>query len=262
MNLRIVCVGLFALVSACASAPWRTDRPHVDDSLLAHVPQSQQAEIRDARTRVMELRDQLAAAEADAQEADRLVEISRRNLDTLQARASTTRASIDHAREHRTNNELEEARREANEVDAAVRYATEQNRYQENVAALADERTDLLKARIELADAKVELAKARAVSRLDRPAVAEVEVFDHRRAVADLSRAVEQARIDALVARTRVDLQKRYVDEGREQVPEALRLATVQPIENVFEARAFERQDYDLVADDRITSRPDPGRSG
>jgi len=240
---KIPILGLFSLVGACAAAPWSSDRPHVRDGLLAHVPESEQAQITDARMRVLQLRDQLAAAKADEKEAEDLVEISQRNVDTLRTRASTAHEQIDHARAHRTNDDLEAARRNAEEVDSAVRFARKQTRYQENLEQLAEERIDLLQARIELAEAKVELAKAHAVSALDRPVAEEVDVDAHRRFIGDLSREVEQARIDALVARERVDLQKKYVDEGRDAVPAALLLQRVQPIDSVFEAKAFERQD-------------------
>ena len=255
MNFKLLGLGLFTLACSCATRPWGRERPHVNDSLLVHVPESEQTKITDARTRLLELRDQLAAAEADEREADRLVDLSRRNVDSLQVRASSARTQIGIARAHRTNEELEEARREADEVDAAVRFAINQTRYQENLAALADERIDLLQARIALAEAKVELAKARAVSELDRPAVEDVDVDAHRRSVADLSREVEQARIEALVARERVELQQKYVEEGREDVPEALRLQSVQAIDSVFEAKAFERHDADFDVDDRGRAR-------
>lgn len=255
MKLKLLSVGLFTFASGCAASPWGTDRPHVQDSLLAHVSEGEQTKITEARTRLSELRDQLAAARADEREADRLVDLSRRNVDALQVRAAAARTQIGIAHEHRTNTDLDKARQEADEVEAAVRFAVNQARYQENLASLADERIDLLQARIQLAEARVELAKARAVSGLDRPAAAEVDVDAHRRSVADLSREVEQARIDALVARERLDLQKKYVEEGRDSVPEGLRLQSVQAIDSVFEAKAFERHEGDDDWDDRDAAR-------
>lgn len=249
---KMLTLGLFALAGACAAAPWGPDRPHVRDSLLAHVPDSEQTQITAARTQLLQLRDQLAASEADEKEADRLVEISQGIVASLQTRAATARDRIELARSHRTNADVEEARRQASELDAAVRLAQKQTRYQENLADLAEERIELLEARIQLAEAKVEFAKARAVSALDRPIADEIDVDAHRRVIGDLSREVEQERIDALVARERVDLQKKYIDEGRDDVPESLRLQRVQTIDSVFEAKAFERQDSDGDRDTRL----------
>jgi hypothetical protein len=257
MNLKLPCVGLFTLLAGCASAPWEPARPQVRDSLVAHVPERDQARITAARTRVVELRDQLAAAAADEREAERLIDLSQRNRDTLETRAATARSTVEYARTHRTNADLEQARRETEDVERAVRFAADQVRYQEHVEALAEERIELLERRIALAEAQVELTKARAVSALDRPVADEIDVAAHERAVAELTREVEQARIEAQVARQRVELQKQLVDERQDGVAEALRLQTVQPVESLFEARAFERHELERMEGDAGgTNRP------
>ena len=254
MNTKLLSIALLTSTFGCAGAPWDDSRPTVRDSLLAYVPESEQANIAEARTHLAQLREELAAARNDEAEAERLVDIADRNVDSLESRLGTAREQIDYARAHGTNEDLEHARQQADELASAVRLARTQKRYQEDLEDLGEERVDLLQSRIDLAAAKLELAKARAVRDLDRPAVEDVDVDDHRHAVDDLAQDVETARIDALVARHRVELQQEFVQRNQEGVPDALRLQTVQPIEAIFEAKAYASQPGDGASDPEARS--------
>lgn len=222
----------------------------VQESLLTHLSDSQQQRLTEARQRRDDLQAKRAAAQNDLKEANNLVEMAHRDYTALRARLGSAGEQIDYSREFRTNDALDDAQQHRDQIEDAVRLASAQLNYNEGLRTLAQSRIELLDKQIALADARYELAKAKAVHSLDRPAAEKVDVDTHRYAVEELADSVEAARIDALVARRRVELTEKFVAENADHVPEALRLRGIEPVQKVFDSDAFEEHRVELDGDE------------
>lgn len=243
---------LLACTLGCQSTDW-DGSPPVEDSWLAYVSdEDRQQQMDEARQRQDRLNQQLAAARSDLAESDSLLGLAESHLDALRVQLDRARDRIDHVRRFGTNTEFDAAQQRRDEIEAAVRLAESKASYYQAMQDLARERVTLLDLRADLADARLELAKARAVSELDRPVAEEIDVDDHRHTVRSLADRVEQARIDALVARELVKLRKEFVERKTSDVPQPLRTQEVEPIDAVFDAKAYEDEtvkleDYELA---------------
>src|SRR5262249_22304314 len=79
----------------------------------------------------------------------------------------------------------------------------------------------LAKLRVDLADARVELAKAKAVSKLDRPAIYDVPVRDFEATVEDHETRLKMAEVDVDGWKKKVDLRQKALDARDDKVKDA-----------------------------------------
>jgi hypothetical protein len=247
-----VCLVLLACSSACKSTRSRLapPPPAVDTGLLAHVPEPEQARIEEARARHAEAREDLAAAQRELAQVSSQLDLAESERASARSRLTDARTACKHARQFGSNEDFANAQSRREEAEAAVRYAAARVDYYEDGKELAERRVDLMEERVDLAAARLELAKARAISELDRPVAADVDVDDYRHAVSAAADDVENARIEALVARERVKLRADFLGHRAEAVPEPLRTPPATSMQKMLESNAYEATEDRLGEDE------------
>lgn len=260
MNIRtVLCAGTIALLCSCRSThTYMLEHDHAE--LLAYVPEDQRTDIEKAREQRAEIASRLAAAQRDLAEVESLQELAEQNVAATETRLDEAIERVAHARRYDDAEELRAAEQRREEFHQAMRLHEAKAAYYDDLRELAERRVDLVEKRLELWDVRVELETAEAVSRLDRPAARDVDVAAHRLAAERAAAAVEEERLETLVARHRAELRNEFVKRCSEGVPEALRMQPLEKPDDVFATKIVENEVTKLELDRSDRERGDDRR--
>jgi hypothetical protein len=219
-KLAFVLVSVFFVaLPACHSSASAPDLSyHVEDSMLANVPDGDRGDIEDARKATLSANDEWAAAKARVERAQQKLHLAQQDLDVAKSRSDRADAAIELA-QNGTTEDLEKARQEKKDATALVNAAKTRIDLRQQQIQHAQAYLDYKQKQLALAQANAELAKARAVSKLDRPRAQSIDVAKFEKQVRDTQEAVDVAKVRTDAARKEVQVAQEHYDREVKAVP-------------------------------------------
>ncbi|TNE84756.1 MAG: hypothetical protein EP330_28485 [Deltaproteobacteria bacterium] len=174
---------LFVLLALALAMP-AVAGPSVSKSILKDVPPESLAAATALEDQVAALREQLAEAEADAEEAKNGIKAEKLEAKAAEARLEADLAAKKAAKKDGDRAAVRDARATADETRADIEMQEAEAKAARAEKALAGERVKLLKAEIALRSSEAERAKADAAYQAGLPV--DVGIFDAAVAKADI----------------------------------------------------------------------------
>jgi len=217
------------LAAACQSSAYRSSgsRPSIDDSTLMSVPVADRDGLQEARAEHSTATDRVAMAQREVQIAkeqvaldEQAVKIASAEVEAAQDRMKMAMKSDASDRKDR----IENSKQLLHGSGAHLEWTRSQVRLDNGRVALREAGVKLAEQRVRVANAKVELAKAAAVSELERPDLAPVDVAEFERSVAEEEIGLKMAEVDVDAAERKMELQREALDACAKAVPSDYRI--------------------------------------
>ncbi len=157
--LGMAAVALMGL-SACGTARSSTE---VEDAWLARVPREQLGGVEAARAEQRQAQDEVTRAEVAVRDAERELEVTRREADAARSRWEADKASLDAARARGQQEGIDRAQASLRTSEAELAAAQAQVDWRRKAVDAEKARRQLEERRVEVADAQLSLAEYQAL---------------------------------------------------------------------------------------------------
>lgn len=181
------------VASGCGSSRSAT---RVDESWMARVPEEQLGDVRDAQTERRKAADEVTRAEVARSDAERALEVARRNEEAAKLRKKADETALDAAKAKGQQTEISQAEAAMQGTDTAVAAAQAEVTWRKQALDTLAANKQLRERELEVADAKLAQSEYLALKESGDVRAQSLSEADFAGAVASAQRKVEEARRD------------------------------------------------------------------
>jgi colicin import membrane protein len=207
MALLVAASGGLVALSGCSAGHANT---RVKDEWMARVPESELGEVREAQTHRLQANDAIVRAEVEIRDAERALEVVRREEGAARMRKEAEQVSVKAAEAKGQRDQIDEAKSTLKGAEGMHEAAKAQVAWREHVVEMKKGQKELREREAEVANAELALAEYQALKNSG-------DVRADQLSEADFNKSVSEARSRLASTQKKVEKSRKQEGEARAQ---------------------------------------------